>query len=344
MTPHKRRCLIVRHAALGDTIVASACLPYLQEDGYLVDFMTNERGQEILRHNPRINKLVHFEDNMVPIEHLGAYYDAVSDDYDMTVILTQSIEAAYLHVFPSEGYYWTMRKRRKACDVNYYEETIRVAGYEPNGNATGELYFSKDDILFSRGIRHKYKDNFLIIWALAGSALHKSYLYFEPVARMLLHAIPEAVIIAAGQMQEVSLTFRHPRLIPMALFYPNQSFMSACALTKVADLVLGPETGLLNAAGCFDTPKMVFLTHSSKTNLTKTWTNDYSIQSMTECSPCHLLHNTRFIWQRICPLDKVLWGEMEAMAPACVGEGFPPKMVFQKIMDIYNTHKKGRMI
>ena len=341
----KRRCCVIRHGALGDSIVASACLPYLHKDGYIIDFLTNARGQDILKHNPRINKLLHFEDNMVPLEYLGNYYDAVAEDYDMTVVLTQSIEALYLHAFPSEAYYWTLPKRRKRCDVNYYEETIRAAGYEPiKGRATGELYFSKDDILFSRGIRHQYKDNFLIIWALAGSALHKSYLYFEPVARAILRHIPEAVIFATGQIQEVSLTFRHPRLIPMALYYPKQTFMSACSLTKVADLVLGPETGLLNAAGCFDTPKMVFLTHSSKTNLTKTWTNDYSLQSMTACSPCHILHNTKHIWERICPLDKVLWADVEAKAPACVGEGFPPGMVFKKIMNIYETHKKGRMV
>ena len=40
--------------------------------------------------------------------------------------------------------------------------------------------------------------------------------------------------------------------------------------TKYADLVIGTETGILNGAGCFDTPKIVMLSHSTEENLSKT--------------------------------------------------------------------------
>jgi hypothetical protein len=115
--------------------------------------------------------------------------------------------------------------------------------------------------------------------------------------------------------------------------------MSAFALTKFADLVIGPETALLNAAGCFDTPKITLLTHSSRENLCSTWKNDYSLQAGCWCSPCHYLHKYTHIWQNVCQLDKYSWGKYGKPIPACTAEGFPPKVVFDRIMEVYETRK-----
>jgi len=66
-----------------------------------------------------------------------------------------------------------------------------------------------------------------------------------------------------------------------------------------ADLVIGPETGVLNAVACEEVPKIVFLSHSSEENLTRDWVNTTSLQSKgTRCKgrdsddvpACHMMH------------------------------------------------------
>ena len=45
------------------------------------------------------------------------------------------------------------------------------------------------------------------------------------------------------------------------------------AFAEVADLIIGTETGLLNAFGCSEVPKIITLSHSSENMLTKHWHN-----------------------------------------------------------------------
>jgi ADP-heptose:LPS heptosyltransferase len=71
------------------------------------------------------------------------------------------------------------------------------------------------------------------------------------------------------------------------------------AFLDVADCVVGPETGVLNAAAMLDIPKIVFLSHSTHENLTKGWKNVYPLMAQrvtckgrgdNEAPACHQLH------------------------------------------------------
>jgi len=68
------------------------------------------------------------------------------------------------------------------------------------------------------------------------------------------------------------------------------------AFAEVADLIIGSETGLLNAAGSMDAPKIVTLSHSSEEMLTKHWKNAIPLRQPSgvgcERQPCRQLHQT----------------------------------------------------
>jgi len=323
-------------------VISSCCLPYLKQDGYEVHVLTNERGKNILSRNPNISEFIHFEDNCVPIEELGDYYDEMGKDYDKTVVLSGSIEGRYLFPYPDERYFWPVGKRRKEClGKNYYDETIRQAGYEPNGLRTGQLFFSHDDIIFARNFRQKHRKDFVILWALAGSSTHKGYLHYEEVAREVLKKIPRSFIIAAGTFNEMVLSFQHERVWNTG--FEEQPIMRIFALTKFVDLVIGPESSIINASGCFDTPKICLLSHSSRQNATATFRNDFSLEADCACSPCHILHKYAkwFAFNRVCMVDKEIWGEYGMMIPACTGEGHGKVKVYDRIMEVYRLKKQG---
>lgn len=334
----KKRAVIIRHAAWGDIVQSTAVIPYLVEDGYAVDYITSKPGEEILRHDPRLSRIITYTADSVPIEELDDFYDSQRMDYEKTVVLTGSVEQKFLFNYPSEEYYWTLKKRRDKCNVNYIEEQVRIAGYEPNGHRT-KLYFSQEDIAFARNFRNKYKNNFIILAGLSGSSIHKVYAHHRKVMERVLREIPEAILVESGTPNEIPLLSPHgPRVIPLAAM--GKSIMSSFALASVADLVIGPETALLNAAGCFPTPKICYLTHSSKKNLTSLWDNDYSLQSATHCSPCHLLFKYRLQHRNVCEHDKYFLHKYNKHYPSCLGEGFPPGLVFDTIMTVYKNHRR----
>ena len=94
------------------------------------------------------------------------------------------------------------------------------------------------------------------------------------------------------------------------------------ALAQVADVVIGPETGVINAVAFEQNRKVVLLSHSSVENLTKHWVNTVSVKPVdVACYPCHRLHFDR----SFCPQDE------ETGAAVCQ-RSIHPAVVFEAIV------------
>jgi len=80
-----------------------------------------------------------------------------------------------------------------------------------------------------------------------------------------------------------------PRVIRQSGKWPIRKTL---AFAQVADVVIGPETGVMNAVAFETVPKILFLSHSSVNNLSRDWVNCYDmIPEDTECYPCHMIHH-----------------------------------------------------
>lgn len=321
-----KTCLVIRYGALGDGIIASCVLPYLYNDGYEITVNGSPDVLSMLENNPYVaSKIEHKRDSIEP-GRLGEYWEKIGTGYDKVVNLTGTMENNHLFAFPQMEYYKCLAWRRKQNkNVNWYDNQIIKAGYEPN-KSMGELYFSQAEKQVAKEFRRQHKNKFIILWALTGSSVQKVYRYYEPVARYLLDTYSDMLIIPTAAYQGKLLTFQHERVFNLPQL--EKSFRYSAALAKYADLVVGPETGLLNAAGCFKTPKICFLTHSSKQNLTKYWHNDYSMQADTYCSPCYYLHKYVGIWRNHCQLNELGW-------PKCTDSPAPGKLI-EVIEGIHN--------
>jgi ADP-heptose:LPS heptosyltransferase/predicted SAM-dependent methyltransferase len=77
------------------------------------------------------------------------------------------------------------------------------------------------------------------------------------------------------------------RIMPASGHWPISRIL---ALAAHADIVVGPETGVLNAVGHLPMPKVVMLSHSSEENLTKHWINTTALIGDVPCYPCHRMH------------------------------------------------------
>ena len=75
------------------------------------------------------------------------------------------------------------------------------------------------------------------------------------------------------------------------------SIRETLAFLPYCDFVIGPETGVLNAAGMMNIPTIVFLSHSSENNFSKYCKNTYSLAPDPADCPCYPCHKMIYGWE-----------------------------------------------
>jgi len=335
----QKRCLVIRHGAFGDSIMASAALPYIEDDGYEIDYYTEERGREIMKNNPRVKNFV-MHDTDIPVgDDLIAAWDRAGEGYDKVVNFTGAVENELLFAIKQDMYYRPLRERRAYVNGrNYYERHIEIAGYKVNGKGMRpEIYFSKSEKQKGVKFRVKHKKHFVVVWALSGSSMHKVYRHFIECAREFLNRHEDVFLVTVGDYTTKLLTFEHPRVRNTMFF--EIPFRETMLLTKYADVVVGPETGAMVAASAFDTPKIWLCSHASPDQLTTKSGNEHFIQAPCYCSPCHLLHKYTYIWREVCQVGTPMRlpdGRLHTM-PACCEHGKGD--ILDKLEEVYNERR-----
>lgn len=392
--PPDKRALVVRYGAIGDYIQSTPVFRKLKEEGYHVTVNCSDLAREVLKHNPNIDELAVQIKDYVPNEgtttgKLWEYWAELAKKYDKFVNLTGSAEESLLlpdsrlfnimedirakhpEISEENKFYNSIRAVQRVVGTqNYYDNHLKKAGYSDTG-MNGELFFSEQEEVMAQGFRDKYPGRFIVMWVLSGSSYHKRYPYFQQVAQELIIKYPDILLVSVGDA-ECALIERAEsnRYLPRS---GRWRLRTSLVMTKYVDLVIGPETGILNAAGCFDTPKITFLSHSSHENLCKYWKNDYCLAPDVKevfCHPCHVLHYVHAVNQE-CPTckgsthtwnntnpEKTIAGGMwscpyeipesikdkngvGAPSPLCVTR-LQPQKVLSRIQEVYKVWKESK--
>ena len=259
----------------------------LKKDGYYV-VMNTHRDTSALTCNPNIDAFIKQKVDEVPNEKLDEYWKELGKGFDKVLNFSGSIEDALLKAEGNPEFNLPKSIRHDVCNKNYQDHTMEWAGYDIKGELP-ELYFSKKEHEWAKNFKKKHKDKFIVLVSMSGSAYHKVYPFMENVVTEFLDTHPDTIAITVGSYIEKILEWDHPRTYAWS---GNLKLRKSLILTQYADLVVGTETGVLNAASCFDTPKIVMLSHSTEENLTKHWKNTESVHSDVSCYPCHQLHHS----------------------------------------------------
>jgi ADP-heptose:LPS heptosyltransferase len=295
-------------------------LPLLKEQGYHVTYMTTPQAQQVLLHNPSVDEWLIQDRDQVPNGQLGAYIETLSPRYDKVINLCESIEGSLLALPLRPNHSWTDTARRKILGtVNYQERTHDLAGvpyrFAPRFHPTPA---ERQEALTYKSTLGGTGSSLVppvIMWAIGGSSNHKLYPFTDTVIAWLLEQT-EAHVIYALERHGSDMTRVHRTA-------GDWSIRRALTFTEYADAVVGPETGIINAASHLETPTVVMLSHSSPENLTKHWRNTIVLQAdpaRTPCSPCHRLH---LDWT-YCPM-------VEETGGALCASNIRPELLFQAI-------------
>lgn len=294
-TRPEKKAVVIRYGGIGDMIQAASVLPRLKEQGYHVTFNTTPDGMEVLKNNPYIDEFLLQDKDQVPNEELGPFWTAMKRRFDRFVNLSESVEATLLRMPGSVVQLWSKEARHKICNQNYLEVTHSIAEVEQKYDQ--HFYPTVEEREWAVRERARIGGNLIVAISLAGSSVHKTWPYVDALIARLLTTFPDCRVILLGnemsKILEAGWENETRVLKKSGVWKIRETLTFVC---KQADLVIGPETGVLNAVGMEEVAKICLLSHSTKENLTKHWKNAVALEPppSVSCYPCHLMH---YNWQ-----------------------------------------------
>lgn len=293
----EKSVLVCRFGAFGDLMQASSVFAGLKKQGYHVTLMTSAPGDAVVKHDPNIDAFMLLDKDQIPNGNLVQFWEHQAKKYSKFVNLSESVEGSLLALPGRTAHGWTPEARHSMMNKNYLEFQHMLAGvpHEPKV----KFYATPEEKAWARKERQKMSKK-VILWSLAGSSVHKTWAGLDNIIASVMVAWKDVHVVLCGGAEAVILEqgWEHEKRVhcTSGKWSIRQSLVFAA---EQADLVIGPETGVLNAVACEEVPKIVFLSHSTEENLTRDWVHTTSLQSKgTKCKgrgsdeapACHTLH------------------------------------------------------
>jgi ADP-heptose:LPS heptosyltransferase len=317
----KPTALVIRYGGFGDMLQASSVFPALVAKGYEVHVNTTPTGFAVVEHDPNVSGWLIQDKDQVPNDELSEYWAALPERYDVVINLSESVEETLLCRPGSKNHAWPHARRHFLLDRNYMEYTHAIAGV-PEAKPYPRFFPTGKEARTAAKRRKGMGPGPVILWALSGSSLHKTYLHQDTVIATVLRDYPTAKIVLIGdeacQLLEAGWE-NEPRVICKSAKW---GIRETLAFAEEADVVVGPETGVLNSVSMSPgVAKVILLSHSSEENLTKYWKNTFALTPKgLSCYPCHQMHYGK----DYCQLDE------ETIYPKCTVV-IPPNEVYLAI-------------
>ena len=339
-----KTCAIVRYGAIGDQIMTSSLFPRLKDQGYhLTLYCQDNDGYQAIRHDPYVDRFILQGKDEVPPQFLEEFWNYTRKKYDKWINLCESVEGTLLASPGRANWEWPNELRAKYLDRNYLEWTHELAGVP--GPFKPEFYSTIEEKAWARKTAARWGE-VNILWSLSGSSGHKVWPHLDAVMHHVLHKYSNVHFCLVGdefsrilqngwdKWEEDKFVDVNPRVHCKSGLW---SIRQSMAFAEEADIIIGTETGLLNAAGMMNAWKIITLSHSSQEMLTKHWRNVIALEQPqgVGCNkhPCRQLHggNNRDAWED-CPQEKTTG---TALCQFHIG----PEMMIQAIESILDARR-----
>lgn len=290
------RALLVRYGAFGDVLQASSVIKGLKDQGYHVTLHCSPPGSDVIAHDPNIDKIILFDKDQIPNHNLGDFWTWQKKKYNLFVNLSESVEGSLLAMPGRAQYGWLPEARHQMMNRNYLEFQHALAGVPHVPQV--KFFPTDEERTWAKKIRSKMGEGPVVMWALAGSSIHKTWAGLDNILASLMVQFPTCNVVLVGGPECVILEQGWEKESRIHKTSGKWSIRQTLTFLGCCDMVIGPETGVLNAASQMPMPKVVFLSHSTVDNLTRDWVDTSSLSSAsTHCrgrgdnqSPaCHMM-------------------------------------------------------
>jgi len=211
---------------------------------------------------------------------------------DRVINLWRTLESECIAERYQEVFHLPVAERQRLLGgKNFYRAVFDRCGLDwpdPKPELNG-MYWSEEQLAMGQAWRDRHKEQFVIVMPLAGTCTHKVWPDSPRYTELVLEKYPDAVFYLTGDPSVAHAQWpSQPGVEPRIYHVAGQlSMKQSMLMTKFADFVIGPETGMLAAAGMFGTHKTMLATASGVDQLCRYQDHDHSIQARQHCSPCH---------------------------------------------------------
>lgn len=289
---------VCRLGAYGDLLQATSVIHALKKEGYHVTVYAQSPHHEVLLNNPNIDKLEITDREQVRNIELRQYWDYLEKKHSKFVNLNGSVEDVLLPNSTRPQFYWPIKLRNKYLNNNYVAFSHELADVKYSTSKLNiKFYPSKAELKWAAQERTKYNGKDIICYVLSGSSLHKTWPYLDALIARIMISFPFAEVVLLGGDREAILQSgweNEPRVHSMASKWSIRE--SLTFVQQNCTLLISPESGIINGMCVEPIEKILFLSHSSKTNLCRDWINttvfkpDYEkLSCKGNCCP-HRLH------------------------------------------------------
>lgn len=294
-----KTCGVVRYGAFGDLMQASSVFAGLKRQGYHITLFSSPPGSDVVAHDPNIDAHFLQDKDQVPNAALGAYWAYWRKKFDKWVNLSESVEGTFLSLAGRTPHEWPPAIRHKHMNFNYLQHQHELAGVPDEIEV--KFYPTPEEREWAKATREPMGKT-MILWQLSGSArMHKAYPYLDEIVARLMISYPEVHVVLTGGPECVELEAGWEKEPRVHCTSGKWTIRQTLAFLEESDVIVGAETGVLNAAACLPQPKVVFLSHSTRNNLTRDWVNTIALSAThvscpgrgeNEAPACHMLHHT----------------------------------------------------
>ena len=282
------KAIVFRAGGYGDLMFASSVFAGLKQQGYYVVLYCAMPSKVIIEFDPNIDEIIlHNKDT--PESELYQLFKDLEKTCDKFINLSASIEAEYLQLPGQPTYMYPTDVREQLYNKNYLEHTHLLAQIPNIPNI--KFYPTNEEIQRSNEFRSKFGKK-ILVWVIGGSGRHKvnphinTFIANIQKLNHLDQPVDIDIILVGSENQEVFAinVINTQRVYSMCKFPIRDQYTF---VQKHADVILGPETGIMVAMSQEPMKKIVFLSHSTPNMLTRDWINTISLESKnTTCGGC----------------------------------------------------------
>lgn len=281
-------CLVIRYGAIGDMLQASSVFSALAEQGHRITLNTYASSLKVVKVDPHVQEAILQERDQVTQAELSEYWHHLGRGFDRVVNLSGSVEQSLVSSPGDKSWSWPKEFRDLLFGVDYLtaqHAKSGVLGVPPRPKFYPTTEEARWAAKYIKGLPRP-----VIVWALSGSSPNKSYPHTDNVVAALMLETPASVVFVGDLLCQLleSGWANEPRVRARS---GRWSIRKALAIAQVADVVVGPDTGVLSAVSHETMPKIMLLAHNSPKNFS-TWRNTQILTGKSDCYPCHKLHTS----------------------------------------------------
>ena len=153
---------VVRLGGNGDALWAASVAANLHEQGYAVTAYVGKNGEEVLRHDPHIARIVQLPEGILSDLELIEFWVHQAVKYDKWVNLQGSVEHRLLPHQSEDAFYLPQALRHQLMDENYLDMVHDYAEV-PRGAWRQRFYPSAAEVKWAKDLRAKLPGPLVVI-------------------------------------------------------------------------------------------------------------------------------------------------------------------------------------